>query len=380
MTDDKLPTLDRRTIFKHAAAACMVTIYPSLEARATRRRDVPIIIGHRGASADRPEHTLAAYAEAIAQGADYIEPDLVRTKDGIFVARHENEISSTTDVGTNPAFVARQTTKIIDGQSFTGWFVEDFTLAELKTLRARERLPDVRAHNIQYDGQFDVPTLAEIIDLAVAQSLATGRRIGIYPETKHPSYHASVGLPMAAALVAELSNTPYAQVRDPIFIQSFEVGNLKELRRLTTIRLIQLMEDGGGPADADINPATPATYAQMLTADGLRQIKTYADGIGVAKSLMLPRDADNRLLPPTRLIDSAHAVGLKVHGWTFRPENYFLPADFVSSASSAARGDGVAEIQAFLAAGIDGLFADHPADAFAARAQSLPDINQVRRP
>jgi glycerophosphoryl diester phosphodiesterase len=193
----------------------------------------PIIIAHRGASAERPEHTLAAYARAIEQGADFIEPDLVPTKDHQLVARHENEISGTTDVASRPEFAARKTTKTIDGETITGWFTEDFTLAELKTLRARERLPELRPGNTAFDGQQEIPTLAEIIALAKAESARTGRTIGIYPETKHPSYFRSLGLALEPVLLAELTRAGWTTREAPVFIQSFEVDNLKALKALT---------------------------------------------------------------------------------------------------------------------------------------------------
>ena len=200
----------------------------------------PIVIAHRGASGLRPEHTLAAYTVAIEQGADFIEPDLVLTRDNVFVARHENDITGTTDVAAHPEFAARRTTKLIDGESHTGWFTEDFTLAELKTLRAVERLPKLRPANVQYDGQFEVPTLAEVITLAKRHSVG-GRVVGIYPETKHPSYFASIGHPMEAMLAAQLKAAGWSKPDDPVFIQSFEVDNLKRLHTMTGLRLIQLM-------------------------------------------------------------------------------------------------------------------------------------------
>jgi glycerophosphoryl diester phosphodiesterase len=354
----------------------MVTVLSSLEARATRKRAAPIVIGHRGASADRPEHTLASYREAIAQGADYIEPDLVMTKDGVLVARHENDITGTTDVADHPAFAARKTSKTIDGQKYDGWFVEDFTLAELKTIHARERLPKLRPANLRFSVEHFIPTLDEIIALAKSESTRLGRRIGIYPETKHPTHHALLGFKMEEALLDQLVRGGYGTRRDPVFIQSFEVGNLVRLRKVTTIRLIQLMDAEGGPADQQ------NYYADMLTPAGLRGIASYADGIGVAKSLIIPLDAAKRLTTPTSLVKDAHMAGLLVHGWTFRPENYFLPAEFANTTGAtppvlayagtadAWRGNGAGEIAIFLAAGLDGVFADHPADAVAALAKT----------
>jgi glycerophosphoryl diester phosphodiesterase len=316
----------------------------------------PIVIAHRGASGERPEHTLAAYALAIEQGADYIEPDLVLTKDGVLVARHENEISETTDVATHPEFADRKTMKTIDGQKFTGWFTEDFTLAELKTLRAKERLPLLRKANIAYDGQYEVPTFAEILDLAKAKSAETGRIIGVYPETKHPSYFAGIGLPHEEPLLKTLAQYGMDKADSPVFIQSFEVGNLQALRPKTRLPLIQLMASDGGPADL---PAQ--SYAAMASADGLKQVALYADGIGVEKAMVIPRTMLGNLAEPTSLVRDAHAAGLKVHLWTFRRENYFLPLSLKSGVNPAGHGDLVAEIAAFLAAGIDGFFTDNTA-------------------
>jgi glycerophosphoryl diester phosphodiesterase len=341
----------------------MVTVLPSLEARSTRKRVTPIIIGHRGASADRPEHTLESYREAIAQGADYIEPDLVMTKDAVLVARHENDITGTTDVSARAQFADRKTVKVIDGIKYDGWFVEDFTLAELKTLFVRERLPDLRPQNIKYDGRLAIPTLDEIIDLANSESLRLGRRIGLYPETKHPTYHASLGCKMEETLLDHLKSGGYGSRRDPVFIQSFEVGNLVRLRQLTTIRLIQLMDADGGPADRQ------NYYADMLTPSGLRGIASYADGIGVAKQTLVNLVGDvPEHLAWTPVLKEAHANGLLVHVWTFRPESAFLLRPFAGVRASE-WGDGVGEVSAFLTAGVDGVFCDHPADGVTALAK-----------
>jgi len=326
----------------------------------------PVIIGHRGAAGERPEHTLESYRTAIAGGADFIEPDLVPTKDGVLVARHENEIGGTTDVAAHVEFAARRTTRTIDGAAVTGWFTEDFTLAELKTLRARERLPDLRPANTAWDARFDVPTFAEILALAKSESVRTGRTIGVYPETKHPGYFASIGLPLERRLVDQLAAAGYATRTDAAFIQSFEVGNLKALRTMTGLRLIQLIDDGR-PADAAAtDPA--ATYDAMMTPAGLAAIARYADGIGPAKARIIPRDAAGRSLAPTTLVADAHAAGLLVHPYTFRSENAFLPAELRRGDDPATHGDAAAEYRRFLATGIDGLFSDFPAAAFAARA------------
>ena len=303
----------------------------------------PIVIAHRGASGLRPEHTIAAYTLAIEQGADFIEPDLVPTRDDVLVARHENEISETTDVADHPEFAERRTTKTIDGHEQTGWFVEDFTLAELKTLRAKERLPQLRPANAAYDGQFEIPTLAEIITLAKAH------QVGIYPETKHPTYFASIGHPTDKLLVDQLRAVGWDDASAPVFIQSFEVDNLRRIHAMTGIRLIQLVAGAGGPAD----DAVPS-YAAMLTPAGLRKIAGYAYGIGPDKAQLWAGDA------PTSLVADAHAASLNVHPWTYRAENIFLREPFRRGDDRTAQGDLRGEIDAALAQGIDGFFTDFP--------------------
>lgn len=300
--------------------------------------DRPIVIAHRGASGERPEHTLAAYTLAIEQGADFIEPDLVPTRDGVLVARHENEISGTTDIADRPEFADRRARKVIDGNRVEGWFTEDLTLAELKTLRAKERLPQLRPDNARYDGQFEVPTLAEIVALAQAHG------VGIYPETKHPSYFRSIGLPLEERLVGQLRDAGWSRRGDPVFIQSFEVDNLKALRRITDLSLIQLIDRDGGPADAAV-----ANYAALLTREGLAEVARYADGIG-----------PNKALVSAELVARAQAAGLKVHPWTFRAENYFLPIGHWRGVNPRGHGDLIGEMRDQLALGIDGLFSDFP--------------------
>lgn len=323
----------------------------------------PIIIAHRGASGERPEHTIASYALAIEQGADFIEPDLVLTKDGVLVARHENEISETTDVTSHPEFAVRKATKVIDGEKKTGWFTEDFTLGELKTLRARERLSQLRKANTAYDGQFKIPTFEEILTLAKTEGAKRGRSIGIYPETKHPSYFASIGLPHAAPLLELLNRFGHTNATAPIYIQSFEVGNLQSLRAKTKLRLIQLMDEKGSPADRP-----DLTYADMATPAGLKAVAAYANGIGPNKAMVIPRTLIGNLGTPTSLVRDAHKAGLAVHPWTFRRENYFLPLSLKSGINPAGHGDLESEIRSFLATGIDGLFSDNPAQAVSARA------------
>ncbi|MTJ18566.1 MULTISPECIES: glycerophosphodiester phosphodiesterase [unclassified Dolichospermum] len=306
----------------------------------------PIIIAHRGASGYRPEHTLASYELAIDLGADYIEPDLVITKDGILIARHENEISETTDIANHPEFAHLKTTKIIDDQIKTGWFTEDLTITEIKTLRAKERIPQIRPQNTAYNGIFTIPTFQEIIDLAKHKSQTIGRHIGIYPETKHPSYFQSVGLPLEATLLLNLQ-----EINLPIFIQSFEVSNLKELSQKTDLPLVQLINNIGKPYDFVIEN-DPLTYADLLTQKGLREIAEYAQAIGVHKNLLIPRDNYGKLLSPTSLIIDAHAANLQVHAWTFRNEDFFLPLDL--------QGNPQKEYEIFFSLGIDGVFSDYP--------------------
>ena len=319
----------------------------------------PIVIAHRGASGERPEHTLASYRLAIEQGADFIKPDLVLTKDGVLVARHENEISETTDVADHPEFAGRRATKTIDGKAVTGWFTEDFTLAELKTLRAKERIPRLRG--TAHDGQYEIPTFAEILDLLAAANKGRDHPVGVYPETKHPSYFAAIGLPHEAPLLAILEKYGYRGRAAPVFIQSFEVGNLKALRAKSDLPLIQLMDGAGGPAD---DPK--ATYAMMATPAGLKAVAAYADGIGPNKEMIIPRSAIGTLGDPTALVRDAHAAGLKVHPWTFRRENYFLPLADKGGINPAGHGDLAAEIKTYLRTGIDGLFSDNPCEAVSA--------------
>jgi glycerophosphoryl diester phosphodiesterase len=313
-----------------------------------------LVIGHRGAPGYRPEHTLASYELAARLGADFIEPDLVSTMDGVLVARHEPNISDTTDVAQHPRFADRKTTKVIDGQPVTGWFTEDFTLAELKTLRAQERLPVVRQHNTLYNGRYQIPTFAEILDLRQRLSRELRREVGLYPETKHPSYFRSIGLALEPKLIDALKPRRRNRRGAPVFVQSFEVSNLQSLRSQLRVSLIQLIDSTGAPADELVTPA------------GLRQIARYADGIGPAKDRIVPRDGAGFSAPPTSLVHDAHAAGLMVHPFTFRNENQFLPAENRSSGDPNAYGDAFAEYQQFYDLGVDGVFSDAVDTAVAA--------------
>jgi glycerophosphoryl diester phosphodiesterase len=321
----------------------------------------PIIIAHRGASGYRPEHTIASYQIAIEMGTDFIEPDLVFTKDGHLICRHENNISDTTNVADKPEFATRKTTKIIDGETINGWFSEDFTLAEIKTLRCKERLPQLRPQNTKYDGKFEIPTFEEVLELRQKASQEMGREIGVYPETKHPSYFASQNLDFDLPLLSLLSKYEMNSKEAPVFIQSFETINLKRLAQKTKVKLIQLMSVEGGPWDSQ--SGVTKTYQQMISSEGLKEIATYAYGIGPEKTMIIPRDKDNKSLPPTTLVSDCHNLGLKLHPWTFRAENYFLADEFRQGSSLSPfylrhHGALEQEIKQFVAAGIDGLFCD----------------------
>ena len=353
-----------------AAAMAMATSRAFAAPPPTRRVEV---FGHRGASALRPEHTIASYAKAVADGADFIEPDLVVTRDGELVIRHENNIAETTDVAAHPEFAGRRTRKIVDGETQTGWFTEDFTLAELKTLRAKERLSRLRPANAAMDGWFDVPTWAEMIDFAAAESLARGRTIGLVPELKHSTYFAGIGLPLEDRFLASLAAHHYTRTA-PLVIQSFEVANLKYLRtklgRPGHVRLMQLCV-GTDDRPADVVKAGGAlTYRAMIAPAGLADVARYADILAPDTRTIIPLGPDKRLAAPSAVVADAHRAGLQVMPWTFRPENYFLAADFAATGDPGARNvaGSIAEIRAYLATGIDGFFTDDPAIGKAALA------------
>lgn len=305
----------------------------------------PLIIAHRGASGERPEHTRAAYDLAIEQGADFIEPDLVMSRDGVLIVRHENEIGETTDVAAHPEFAPRRTTRTIDGEVVTGWFTEDFTLAELKTLRARERLPELRPANTAFDGREPILTFEEVLDIAAAAG------VGVAPELKHPTHFAALGLPMEDAFVATLERRGLTGAEAPVLIQCFEVGTLQRLRPRLAAPLLQLIAATGGPADRpDLTPGA------MISPRGLADIAAYADWIGVDTALIEPApDA------PTALIADAHAAGLKVAAWTFRAENAFLPEADRLGADPAAHGRLRDRLARFAGYGLDAAFMDQPA-------------------
>ncbi len=329
----------------------------------------PLVIGHRGASGYRPEHILASYELAARMGADFMEPDLVSTKDRVLVARHENDITGTTDVAQHPEFAGRRATKVIDGQSLTGWFTEDFTLDELKTLRAKERLPLVRQENTLYDGRYTIPTLQEILDLRARLSRELRRPIGVYPETKHPTYFDSIGLSLEEPLLRALHRAGLNRPQAPVFVQSFESGNLRDLRRLgLRTHVTQLTSTSGAPYDF-VAAGDTRTYADLTTPQGLRWVARYADGIGPDKNQVIPRTADGDLGTKTSLVGDAHRAGLVVHPYTFRAENTFLPRDYRIGTDPDDFGRAIYEHLAFLGTGIDGLFTDQPDIGVTARDQ-----------
>ncbi|PWW23985.1 glycerophosphoryl diester phosphodiesterase [Geodermatophilus normandii] len=319
-----------------------------------------LVIGHRGASGYRPEHTLAAYELAARTGADHVECDVVSTADGVLVCRHENDITGTTDVADHPEFADRRTTKVVDGVALTGWFTEDMTLEELRTLRAVERLPDVREENTLYDGLYPVPTLEEYLDLRADLSRELRREVGAYVETKHPTYFDSIGLSLEEPLLAALRAAGLDRRNAPVFLQSFETGNLRELDAAgVRVPLVQLLAVSGAPADL-VAAGDPRTYADLSTAAGLAEVATYADGVGPEKDQVIPRDPDGTLGEPTSFVADAHASGLLVHPYTFRNENTFLPADLHEGEAPDDYGRAIEEQLAFWATGIDGLFTDNP--------------------
>ena len=325
-----------------------------------------LIIGHRGASALRPEHTLAAYQKAIDDGADFIEPDLVATKDGYLVARHENEIGETTNVSELPQFADRKTTKVIDGVSLTGWFTEDFHLNELNQLKARERIPQIRPNNVQYNDLYNIPTLEQIIELADQHYQKTGKIIGLYIETKHPTYFQQQNLALENSLLMSLAKHKYTREIAPVYLQSFEISNLKAMReqldQLNSIKQIKIIQLYGGkstqPADAAMQKLT-INYGDMATVAGLKEVAKYADGVGPSKTYILP---NIQAATVTSFLKDAHAVGLKVHPYTLRPENEFLPDYLDCGVNPAERCEtgAIKEYELFFEAGVDGIFTDDP--------------------
>ena len=365
----------------------------------TLNGQAPLVIGHRGAAGYLPDHTLAGYQKAIEMGADFIEPDLVATKDGQLIARHEPNITGTTDVANHPEFASRKTTRKVDGVDETGWFATDFTLAEIKTLRAIQPLSERSA---AYNGQYTIPTFREVLELAKTESAKRGRTVGVYPETKHPTYHEDAGLKLEDRLLSILAEYGYTKKDSPVIIQSFETANLKYLRTKTQARLVQLVD--GDDYDFKTGAVTFAApfdrpydwtragktelFGSMVTPAGLAEIAKYADGVGPWKPYIIPvkgtYGADGKMVDvnkdgavnymdtssaqPTTLIADAHKLGLSVHTWTFRNEPRRLSADL--------KGDPQAEYLLFYRAGIDGLFSDFSDTAIAARNTYLKELGR----
>lgn len=326
----------------------------------------PIVIGHRGVPGERLEHTVPSYLLAIEQGADYIEPDVVSTKDGVLVVRHENEIGGTTDVADHPEFADRKVTKTVDGVEHTGWFTEDFTLEEIKTLRVRERLPALRPQNLSLAGKEEILTFDEVLDIAEQANRNREESVGVYVETKHPTYFAGLGVSLDDLLIDALGRRGLNEASAKVVIQSMETGNLRALRDRTPLTLIQLMDRSGAPYDL-VRVGDPRTYADLTTATELAAIAGYADGIGPNKSQVIARDKLARLTGETGLVQRAHDAGLLVHIWTMRDENNFLPAQLRSGKDKAAHGNAAGEYLAFFDAGVDGVFSDFTQTAVAAR-------------
>ncbi|MDF3143124.1 MULTISPECIES: glycerophosphodiester phosphodiesterase [unclassified Streptomyces] len=328
----------------------------------------PTIIGHRGASGYRPEHTLGSYQLALDMGADIVEAgDLVPTKDGHLVCRHEPEIGGTTDVADHPEFADRKKTKLLDGVSTTGWFTEDFTLAELKTLRATERIPGNRPHNTLYNGRWEIPTFEEVLKWQDEQTRKRGKQVWIYPELKHPTYFRKLGLGLEERVAKVLHKHGKDRRNSPVIIQSFEPTSIQRLNKLVDNPLVVLLS---GPATRPwdfVETGDPRTVADLVKPAGLREIASYAQGIGPTLDLVIPKDASGNLTTPTTLVSDAHKVGLVLHPWTMRNENPFLPASFRKGTDADAYGDVFGAYKVYFATGIDGVFTDNPDTGVLAR-------------
>ncbi|MEU5273466.1 glycerophosphodiester phosphodiesterase [Streptomyces hygroscopicus] len=334
----------------------------------SRELPVPTVIGHRGASGYRPEHTLGSYQLALDMGADIIEQDLVPTKDGHLVCRHENDITATTDVASHPEFADRKTTKTVDGTKLTGWFTEDFTLAELKTLRAKERIPGTRQHNTLYDGRWEVPTFEEVLQWADREGRRRGRRVWLYVETKHPTYFRKLGLGLEEPLAKLLRRYGRHRKDAALFLQSFEPGSIQRLRRLVGTPAVVLLSTLDSRPWDFVEAGDPRTVRDLVTPEGLRWIASYAEGIGPDLSVIIPRTSDGKLGTPTGVVKDAHAAGLVLHPYTVRNENSFLPADYRRGTDPNAYGDAFGVFKAYFSTGIDGIFSDNPDTALLAAA------------
>lgn len=351
---------------------------PGVAAAGGRRGDggyrslpVPTIVAHRGASGYRPEHTLGSYRFGLDMGAHVIEQDLVPTKDGHLVCRHENDITGTTDVADHPEFAARKTTKVVDGTSLTGWFTEDFTLAELKTLRATERIPGTRPQNTLYDGRWEIPTFEEVLRWAEKESRRRGQEVWLYVETKHPTYFRKLGLGLEEPLAKLLRKYGKHRKNSPVILQSFEPGSMQRLNRLVDNPLVVLLSGANTRPWDFVESGDPRTVADLVKPKGLRWIASYAQGLGPTLDLVIPKDASGKLGRPTALVDDAHDAGLVVHPYTLRNENTFLPADFREGTDPAAYGDAFGAFRAYFETGVDGIFTDNPDTGLLAREDFL---------
>ncbi|MET7404900.1 glycerophosphodiester phosphodiesterase [Streptomyces parvulus] len=329
---------------------------------------VPTVIGHRGASGYRPEHTFGSYELALDMGADIVEAgDLVPTRDGHLVCRHEPEIGGTTDVAGHPEFADRKRTKLLDGVSTTGWFTEDFTLAELKTLRATERIPANRPHNSLYDGRWEIPTFEEVLRWQNEQTRRRGRQVWIYPELKHPTYFRKLGLGTEERLARLLRKYGKDRGNSPVIVQSFEPTSIQRMNRLVGNPLAVLLSGANTRPWDFVETGDPRTTADLVTPKGLREIASYAQGIGPTLDLIIPRDSGGRLIEPTTLVRDAHRAGLVLHPYTMRNENPFLPAEFRKGTDPDAYGDAFGAFRTYFATGIDGIFTDNPDTGVLAR-------------
>lgn len=338
--------------------------YANEPSRATQQGEKILVIAHRGASALRPEHTLASYQKGIDDGADFIEADLVSTKDGVLVARHENEIGGTSNVSILPQFSQRQTTKVIDGKRLQGWFTEDFTAKELQQVKARERIPKLRPENIKYNDKYNIPTLEQMIQVAENHYKKTGKIVGLYIETKHPTFFKNQHLAMEDTLLKTLAKNNYSKNIAPVYLESFETNNLRYMKQklkqygLTHAKMIQLYDDPKTIPGDFLDQGVKTTYADLATAQGLKDVAKYADGVGPSKLYVI----DPTTQQSTHFVADAHAAGLKVHPYTFRPENNYLPPQDACSQSASERCEkgAIEEMKRHLDAGVDGLFADDP--------------------
>ncbi|MFE2730278.1 glycerophosphodiester phosphodiesterase [Streptomyces sp. NPDC059349] len=333
---------------------------------------VPTVIAHRGTSGYRPEHTFGSYQLALEMGAHVIEAgDLVPTKDGHLVCRHEPEIGGTTDVSAHPEFAGRKTTKSLDGVATTGWFTEDFTLAELKTLRAKERIPANRQRNTLYDGRWEIPTFEEVLTWRERQSRERGKEVWIHVETKHPTYFRKLGLGLEERVATLLRKYGVNKKNSPVFLQSFEPTSIQRLNKLVDNPLVVLLSTANSRPWDFVDAGDPRTVADLITPKGLDEIASYAQGIGPTLDLVIPKDKDGKLLAPTTLVKDAHAAGLILHPYTMRNENTFLPADFKKGTDPNAYGDAFGAFKTYLATGIDGIFSDNCDTALLAREDFL---------